>query len=75
LEGDSIAQKNDHMANSSRIEKEHPEQTFRFDSACVRAALHSVTAVNNAFTTDALPRRNPFVMYVNTFCSSSKYKK
>jgi len=75
LEGDSIAQKNDHMANSSRMEKEHPEQTFRFDSACVRAALHSVTAVNNAFTTDALPRRNPFVMYVNTFCNSSKYKK
>ncbi|CZR68321.1 uncharacterized protein PAC_18220 [Phialocephala subalpina] len=63
LEGDSIAQKNDHMANSSRMEKEHPEQTFRFDSACVRAALHSVTAVNNAFTTDALPRRNPFVIY------------
>ncbi|KAK4987993.1 hypothetical protein LTR50_004212 [Elasticomyces elasticus] len=51
------------MAHGPRSEKEHPEQTFCFDSACVRAALHSVTAVNNAFTADALPRRNPFVIY------------
>ncbi|KAE9379652.1 hypothetical protein N431DRAFT_434576 [Stipitochalara longipes BDJ] len=63
LEEDSTARKNDHTASGSRIEEEHPEQTFCFDSACVRAALHSVTAVNNAFTTDALPRRNPFVIY------------
>lgn len=56
---------NDHPAHDSRTEKIHPEQAFCFDGACVRAALHSVTAVNNAFTTDVLPRRNPFVMYVH----------
>lgn len=75
FEEDSIARKNDQMAHGSGSEKEHPEQTFCFDSACVRAALHSVKAVNNAFTTDALPRRNPFVMYVNPSYSSYKHKK
>lgn len=61
-EENSKARKNDH---TTRTETDHPEQTFSFDSACVRAALQSVTAVNNAFTSDALPRRNPFVMYDN----------
>ncbi|TVY44117.1 hypothetical protein LOCC1_G004003 [Lachnellula occidentalis] len=63
LGADSTARKNDHMAYDSRTGKDHQEQTLCFDSACVQAALHSVTAVNNAFTTDALPRRNPFVIY------------
>ena len=75
LEEESAARKTDRTTSGSRMEKDSPEQTFCFDSACVRAALHSVTAVNNAFTTDALPRRNPFVMYVNALYNSSKYKK
>lgn len=66
-EEDSEVRKHNHGPHGSRPEKEHPEQTFSFDSACVRAALQSVTAVNNAYTTDALPRRNPFVMYVMSF--------
>jgi len=66
LEEDPIARENDQRAYSSRTENVNAEQKFCFDSACVRAAMHSVTAVNNAFTSDTLPRRNPFVMYVNS---------
>jgi len=70
LERESTSSKNHHKAYGSRTEKQHAEETFSFDRACVRAALHSITAVNNAFTTDALPRRNPFVMYVNHLFNS-----
>jgi len=65
-EEESIARENDPMLYGSRTEKEHAAQKFCFDSACVRAAMHSVTAVNSAFISDVLPRRNPFVMYVNS---------
>jgi hypothetical protein len=74
LEQGSMAQKNDRLAHGSRTEKEHPEQTFCFGSACVRAALHYVIAVNNAFTSETLPRQNPFVMYVKTSYDSYKYE-
>jgi hypothetical protein len=47
-------------AHDPRTEKQPPE--FCFDSACVRAALQSITAVDDVFTTGILPRRNPFVM-------------
>lgn len=52
----------DQNVPDARTDKQAPEQTFCFDSACVRAALQSVTAVDDVFTTGILPRRNPFVM-------------
>lgn len=46
-----------------RPEKGRPEQAFCFHGACVRSALHSITTVNAVFSVNALPRRDPFVMY------------
>jgi hypothetical protein len=40
-----------------------PEQMFCFHGACVRSAIHTITAVHAAFMSDALPKRDPFVMY------------
>jgi hypothetical protein len=62
----------DRNAHSTRAEKDRSEQSLSFDSACVRAALQSVTAVNNAFMADALPRRNPFVVWVHIISKSNK---
>jgi hypothetical protein len=39
-----------------------PEQVFCFHGACVRSAIHTINAVHAAFTSEALPRRDPFVM-------------
>jgi hypothetical protein len=45
-----------------RAKSGRPEQAYCFHGACVRSALHSITAVNAAFSANALPRRDPFVM-------------
>ncbi|KAH6672312.1 fungal-specific transcription factor domain-containing protein [Halenospora varia] len=55
-----------------------PEQMFCFHGACVRSAMHTITAVYAAYNTSTLPRRDPFVVYwlfsaaliilANTFC-------
>lgn len=46
-----------------QIDSQSPEQAFCFHGACVRSAIHTITAVHAAFKSDALPRRDPFVMY------------
>lgn len=45
-----------------REKSRRPEQAYCFHGACVRSALNSITAVNAAFSANALPRRDPFVM-------------
>lgn len=61
-------------SNSSKGYSQPPHKSTRtetgsasieqFPSACVRAALHSIDAVQSALLKRALPRRDPFVMYV-----------
>lgn len=46
-----------------------PEQVFCFHGACVRSAIHTINAVHAVFTSEALPRRDPFVMYAILFSS------
>jgi hypothetical protein len=46
----------------SSVNMSRPEQTFCFHGACVRSAMHTITAIYAAYDISALPRRDPFVM-------------
>ena len=47
-----------------RIDTNRPEQSFSFQGACVRSAMHTINGVYAAYDASALPRRDPFVMLV-----------
>jgi hypothetical protein len=49
---------------ASSANKGRPEQAFCFHGACVRSAMHTITAVYAVYQASALPRRDPFIMHV-----------
>jgi hypothetical protein len=56
-----------------RAKSGRPEQAYCFHGACVRSALHSIIAINAAFSANALPRRDPFVMQVHPAQASPEW--
>ena len=49
--------------NGGRKGGAKPEDAFCFHGACVRSAVHSITAVHAVFMAEALPQIDPFVVY------------
>jgi hypothetical protein len=48
---------------SGQDQHERPEYMFCFHGACIRSAVHTITAIHTTYMSEALPRKDPFVMY------------